>query len=216
MAKREQTVNEEYANAVTHGLGILFCLITTPILIANAMEYGTSRTVWAVSIFGFGMLTVYLSSTLYHASQNAKTKRVLQIWDHVSIFFLIAGSYTPIVQKYIDPTTGFYFLAAMWSVVFIGSIFKIFFTGKFKVLSLVLYLAMGWMALFIIKPLYNNIPNEVAIWLLIGGLSYTVGTVFYSWNNLKYAHAIWHLFVLGGTVTHFIAIYIGTKLSLNF
>ena len=169
MAKRIQTLNEEIANYITHGLGIVFCLIAVPAMVMYAMQSSNAPMVWAVSIFGFGMLMVYGSSTLYHAARHAETKRLLRIWDHISIFLLIAGSYTPLVIKYTDFKTAVIFLTAMWAVVILGSLMKIFYTGKYNILSVVLYLAMGWMAVFIIKPMVANMPPQVLYWLLAAG-----------------------------------------------
>lgn len=212
MALRQQTLKEEVANTITHGAGILFCLIAAPILIFYALEKSTMPTVWSVSIFGFGMLMVYSSSTLFHAIQHTGAKRALQVWDHISIYLLIAGSYTPLVVKFIANDTATVFLSIMWGIVLVGSILKVFFTGRFAVVSTVLYLALGWMAVFIIKPFYNNVPVEVFLWLLCGGLLYTGGVYFYIKEHKPYHHAIWHLFVLGGTITHYVAIYKSTAL----
>ncbi|HWB63257.1 MAG TPA: hemolysin III family protein, partial [Chitinophagales bacterium] len=173
MAGREQTLNEEIANAITHGLGILFSLIAIPVMIWYAFETSTVPTVWAVSIFGFGMLMVYLSSTLYHAVQHKGTKKLLQIWDHISIFLLIAGSYTPLVVKYTDAGTSKVFLTVLWGLVALGSFLKLFYTGRFKVVSVLLYLGMGWMAVFIIKPLLAHMPLNIFYLILASGLAYT-------------------------------------------
>ncbi|MDW8274598.1 MAG: hemolysin III family protein [Chitinophagales bacterium] len=205
--ERIQSLKEEIANAVTHGAGFLFTLIAIPFLITYAVEKGNTATIWSVSIFSFGMLMVYLSSTLYHAIQHPKVKFRLRVWDHISIFLMIAGSYTPILQKYADDATATTFLTILWIVAFLGILKKLFFTGRFEWLSLGLYLCMGWMALFIIGPLSKNIPDHVFNLLLIGGISYTAGIIFYIWKSLAYQHAVWHVFVLGGTITHYFAIY---------
>jgi hemolysin III len=207
MAKRAQTLKEEVANALTHALGVVFCLIAIPMLIIYALQTGNVAMVWASAIFGFGMLMVYSSSTLYHYAKNAETKRVLRIWDHISIFLLIAGTYTPMVVKYTDFKTAVIFLSAMWSIVALGSFMKIFYTGKYNVLSVILYLLMGWMAVFIIKPMVANIPFQVLYLLAAGGAAYTLGVVFYMWHKLQYHHAVWHVFVLTGTIIHFFAVY---------
>ena len=207
MAKREQTLKEEVANALTHALGIVFCLIAIPVMIMYAINIGNIAMVWAVAIFGFGMLMVYSASTLYHYAKNAETKRLLRIWDHISIYLLIAGTYTPMVVKYIDSKTAVIFLSAMWGIVALGSFMKIFYTGKFNVLSVILYLLLGWMAVFIVKPMVANIPVQVLYLLAAGGLAYTLGVVFYLWHKLQYHHAVWHVFVLTGTVIHFFAVY---------
>ncbi len=207
MARRAQTLNEEIANAITHGLGVLFCLVAIPAMILYALEKSNASMVWAVAIFGFGMLMVYCASTLYHYAKNAETKRILRIWDHISIFLLIAGSYTPMVIKYTDFKTSVIFLSIMWIIVALGSIMKVFFTGRYNLLSVILYVALGWMAIFIIRPIINNMPPNVLYLLIAAGAAYTLGVVFYLWHKLHYHHAIWHVFVLAGTITHFFAVY---------
>ncbi len=207
MSEKGQTLKEEVANSITHGLGILFCLIGIPMIIACAAEKSSTANVWAIAVFCFGLLMVYMSSTLFHAIQHPATKRLLQIWDHISIFLLIAGSYTPLVIKYTNPLTAIIFLGIMWNLVAIGSFFKIFHTGKYQAVSVTLYLVMGWMAVFILKPLTANMPAGIFLCVLISGLAYTAGVVFYLWKKLQYSHAIWHVFVLTGTVTHFLAVY---------
>ena len=215
MARRIQTLQEEIANALTHGLGIIFCLVAIPVMVICAMHTSNAAMVWAVGIFGFGMLMVYSSSTLYHYAKNAETKRVLRIWDHISIFILIAGSYTPMVIKYTDFKTSVVFLSVMWGIVALGTLMKIFFTGRFNLLSTILYLAMGWMAVFIIKPITANMPPQVFYLVIATGLAYTVGVIFYLWHKLQYHHAIWHLFVLTGTVTHFFAVYNSIPINIK-
>lgn len=213
MALRKQTLKEEVFNTISHGAGVVFCLIAIPILIYYALEKGHMPTVYSVSIFGFGMFMVYLSSTLFHAVQHDGAKRALQVWDHISIYLLIAGSYTPLVVKFIHNDTATLFLSVMWGIVLVGSILKIFFTGRFQLASTMLYLALGWMAVFIIKPFFNNVPLEVFLWLLGGGLFYTLGVYFYVKEHKPYHHAIWHCFVLAGTITHYVAIYISAPLQ---
>ncbi len=213
--ERIQTLKEEIANAITHGAGMVFALIAVPALITYAMDKGTPGTVWSVSMFSFGMLMVYLSSTLYHAIQHPKAKFKLRIWDHVSIFFMIAGSYTPILHKYADEATATKFLTILWVIAGIGVLKKLFFTGRFEALSIVLYLGMGWMAVFIVGPLASKIPTTIFTLLIIGGLSYTFGIIFYMWKRLAFQHTIWHLFVLTGTVTHYFAIYYSVPLMLH-
>ncbi len=194
---------------------MVFALIAIPALITYAIDKGSQGTVWSVSVFSFGMLMVYLSSTLYHAVQHPKAKFRLRIWDHVSIFFMIAGSYTPILYKYADEATSTKFLTILWVVAAIGVVKKLFFTGRFEALSVALYLGMGWMAVFIVGPLASKIPTTIFALLIIGGLSYTFGIIFYLWKRLAFQHTIWHLFVLAGTVTHYFAIYFSVPLVLQ-
>lgn len=216
MSDRKQTIPEEIANTITHAIGIVFCLVGMPFLISYAGSKGGATTVWSVCVFGFGMLMVYLSSTIYHAVRNPVAKKTLQVWDHISIFLMIAGSYTPFVIKFIAPGTATIFLVIMWLLVLFGSFLKLFYTGRFKVFSVILYLALGWMAVFIIQPLMQNLPLHIWFWVLASGLCYTLGVIFFLWHRLPFHHAIWHLFVLAGTVTHYIAIYESIDVSVSF
>lgn len=207
MTKREQTPKEEIVNAITHGVGIFFCLLAMPFLLLKAFTNNNIIFFLAVLVFGFGMLFVYTFSTLYHVAQNQKVKDYFQIGDHISIYFLIAGTYSPHMVKYLNTKTAIFFLCIMWSIVLIGSIFKLFFTKKFKFLSTFLYLALGWMIVFVIEPLTSTMPLIVFLWILVGGLSYTIGVYFYLKDHKKYYHSIWHVFVLFGTISHFVSVY---------
>jgi hemolysin III len=197
---------QERANYITHLVGVVFCIIGIPLLLFRAYTKGTSSTLWAAAVFGLGMTMVYVSSTLYHAIQTKTTKRTLRVWDHISIFFLIAGSYTPFVVKFIPPDTALLFLGIMWGIVVVGIVKKLFFTGRLEALSVILYLGMGWMAVFILKPMLQNMPLEIFWWILAGGLFYTTGIIFYVWKKWTYHHAIWHCFVLAGSISHYFGV----------
>lgn len=205
---REQTRKEEFVNALSHGIGILFCLIALPFLLMDA--FNNQHFILFVSLiaFGVGMLLVYTFSTLYHITKDEKTKKILQVFDHISIYFLIAGTYSPLMVKYLETETAILFLSIMWSIVLLGTLFKIFFTKKFKILSTILYLALGWMIVFVIEPLFTTIPLTVFLWILLGGLSYTIGVYFYVKDHKMYYHSLWHVFVLFGTIAHFISVYL--------
>ncbi len=205
--ERIQSRGEELVNTITHAAGVLLILVFFPLLIIEPFKVSDHLMLWSVSIFGFGMLMAYMASTLYHFVQKEKAKRKLRTWDHIGIFLLIGGTYTPIVCKYTNGTTAIYFLSTMWSMIAAGSILKLFFTGKYDRLSTIIYLFLGWMAVFIIQPLKQTMPLDVFLWILGGGLMYTLGVIFYRWHSLKYHHGIWHLFVLAGTILQFIAIY---------
>lgn len=208
MDKREQSRNEELANGISHIIGILFCLFGMPFVIAIAFQKHDLITLFSVFTFGIGMLLVYTFSTLYHLVRNEKVKRILNIADHISIYYLIAGTYTPLMMLYLKRDTALLFLGIMWSVVLLGTIFKVFYTRRFEFVSVVLYLIMGWMIVFVIKPLWGVIPLSVFLWILAGGLSYTIGVYFYVKGNKSYFHTVWHFFVLLGTIFHFIAVFI--------
>lgn len=214
MSKRDQTLTEEIANAISHGLGILFTLIAIPFLAYRAVEMHSDKMLVAAIVFGFGMLMSYSSSTIYHAVQNPRAKRFLRIWDHISIFFLIGGTYTPLVLQFCDTQTAYRALAVVWSLIFVGSIYKLFFTGKYRWLSTVIYVALGGLAAFLASPLFDVVPQEIFYWLLGGAAAYVVGTIFYMWRKPKFTHTIWHGFVLTGTVFHFIAVFMAVGVQL--
>ncbi len=215
--RREQTLSEEKINSITHAVGIVFALIAIPFMIVYAAEKSNASTIWGVSVFGFAMLMVYAASTVYHATrQNTRAKRTLRVWDHISIFVMIGGSYTPLVIKYTDSLTCLVFLSVMWSIVALGSFLKIFYTGKYLLIEVILYIAQGWMIVFIIKPIIANMPSEILTYIIVSGLFYMAGVVFYLWKKLNYHHAVWHVFVLAGTVTHFFAVYNSIPINIKF
>lgn len=207
MTEYTATRQQELANAITHGLGILFCVIAMPFLLNNAMKANSAGLVWAALAFGLGMLMVYASSTLYHAVQHEKTKNWLLVLDHISIYYLIAGSYTPMVIKYLPSNEAVIFLAVIWGMAVLGTVFKLFYTGQHGYFSLAVYVFMGCMVVFIVKPVLQNVPTNLLWWMALGGISYLVGIIFYVRSHVKYCHAIWHCFVLGGTVLHYVFIY---------
>ena len=207
MAHKIQSNHEELANAISHGIGFLLALILVPVLIAKASLQSTNLITIACAVFSFGFLMAYLSSTIYHLVQNPKSKKLLRVWDHISIFFLIGGTYTPVVCKFTDQQTAIIFLGIMWSLIIAGSVLKIFFTGRYDKLSTAIYVLLGWMVVFIIKPLMAHMPLEVFWWILGGGIAYTFGVIFYKWHKLTFQHSIWHLFVLAGTLLQYVAVY---------
>jgi len=208
MEDRNQTRNEELANGISHILGVFFCLIAMPFLIIMVCKQYDLIKIWSVFVFGIGMLLVYSFSTLYHLVQKVKTKRLLNIADHISIYFLIAGTYSPLMVIYLNKENALVFLGIMWSIVLLGTFFKIFFIGRFKFISVVLYVLMGWMIIFVIRPLWGVMPLSVFLWILAGGLSYTIGVYFFVKGNKKYYHTIWHFWVLFGTIFHYVSIFI--------
>ncbi len=207
MTEYTATRQQEMASAITHGVGVLFSVIAMPILLNNALKVNSTGQFWAALAFGFGMLMVYASSTLYHAVKHEKIKDWFLVLDHISIYYLIAGTYTPLVIKYLPQNEAVIFLAVIWGIAALGTVFKLFFTGKFGYLSLALYVLMGWMIVFIAKPVLQNVPASLLWWIVLGGISYMVGILFYLKSHVKYCHAIWHCFVLGGTVAHYVFIY---------
>lgn len=204
--ERPQTIQEEFANSITHGLGILLSIVAISLLVTFSVHHGTTLHLLSTSIFGVSILLLYTFSTLYHAIQSPAIKPLLRIFDHISIYFLIAGTYTPFLLIGVGGYYGWIYFGVVWGLAFCGILFKIFYTHRFAKLSLILYLGMGWMALLIAKPIINFLGVTELSLVVTGGLSYTAGIFFYTNKRLPFAHMIWHLFVLAGTVTHFIAI----------
>jgi hemolysin III len=207
MPKREQTPKEELANAVSHGFGLLLGLIGIPFLILKAMENGRFSAFIAALAFALGIIMVYTSSTLYHAAKDQKLKIRLQVVDHISIYFLIAGSYTPMVLAVLKQDKAILFLSILWGSVLVGTLFKLFYTGRFKILSVVIYLTMGWLAVFFFQDILERISFKTLAWIGVGGLAYTIGVYFYIKSEKPFFHSIWHIFVLAGTISHFVAVY---------
>lgn len=204
--QRPQTLEEELANSLTHGIGVLFSVVAISLLITFSVLNGNILHIISSSFFGGAFLLMYTFSTLYHAIQHQKTKTLLRIFDHISIYILIAGTYTPFLLIGLGGTTGWIMFGIVWLIAVLGIFFKIFYKHRFPKMSLILYLGMGWIAVFIAFPLYESLPVHILGLLVGGGLSYTIGTIFYVNKKMLYAHAIWHLFVLIGTITHFIAV----------
>jgi hemolysin III len=201
----DQSLGEEIANSISHGIGFLGGIAVTPFLILEAIPFGTAAVVGA-AIFAFSILVLYISSALYHAFPVSRTKRVFQILDHSAIYLLIAGTYTPFTLGALKGPWGWTIFGLMWSFALIGIVVKSTIGTRAGKLSTVLYVAMGWMGLLAIKPLWENTEKWGLIWLLAGGLLYTFGVLFYIAKKWKYMHFIWHLFVLGGTACHVVAV----------
>ena len=197
----EASREEEFWNALTHFIGLLGSIIGMCFLFYTNNDLSTPSLI-GVLFFGFGLLSVYLSSTLYHYVSEPILKEKLRIFDHISIYYLIAGSYAPVCLITLFDKSGIYIFIAVSIIAIFGTIFKLFYTGKFEKLSLGLYLVMGWLIIIDIKTLFQILELNAIILLALSGLSYTLGTVFYSMEK-KYAHTIWHLFVISGSSFHF-------------
>ncbi|GAE25294.1 membrane protein hemolysin III homolog [Halalkalibacter wakoensis JCM 9140] len=200
------TKGEEIANAITHGFGALFSIVALVILPLLSSLHGSALHVISFTIYGVTMLLLYFSSTMVHALPPGKAKDLFEIFDHASIYLFIAGSYTPLLFIVVQGTLGWTLFGIVWGIATIGVILKFFFVKRFLFLSTIFYIGMGWLALFAIKPIMETLPQLGVALLFSGGISYTVGTVFYMWRGFKYHHAIWHLFVLVGTILHFFLI----------
>lgn len=199
-------MNEEIANSITHGIGVLLSVAALVLLVVFATQRGTAWGIVGFSIYGVCLVSLYLASTLYHAFPPGRVKAFFHIMDHASIYLLIAGTYTPVVLGPLRGPWGWSIFGVIWGLALTGMILKIFFTGRFNVISTLFYLGMGWMIVIAVKPMLAILPTGFLIWLVLGGLSYTFGVIFYSWHRIPYHHAIWHLFVLGGSICHFLGL----------
>ena len=200
------SIQEEIANSVTHGVGTGMAVVGLVVLIVLAVVYGSTRQVISVSIYGGSLILLYLASTLYHSVQHRKTKKVLRIFDHASVYVLIAGTYTPFLILGIRGVLGWSLLAVVWTLALIGITWKIFFIGRFEIIATAAYVLMGWMCLLMIKEMLTKLPPVALVLLMAGGIVYTIGVIFYASEKIPYNHAIWHLFVLGGSICHYFAI----------
>lgn len=199
------TIGEEIANGVTHGIGAGLSVAALTLLVAFAAEHGDPWRVVSFSIYGASLILLYLSSTLYHSIPAPRVKRFFKLMDHVSIYLLIAGSYTPFLLVTLRPTVGWVLFGVIWGLALAGILLKVVALHRFQRLSLLVYLAMGWLCVVAFQDLMRSLPPGGIAWLVIGGICYTGGVLFYLWNRLKFNHAIWHLFVLGGSISHFFA-----------
>ncbi len=197
------TIIEEVINSTTHGIGILFSIVGLTVLVAFASLNGSPILITSCAIFGGTMIFAYSSSTLYHAITNEKAKQIFRQFDHASIYLLIAGTYTPISLILLNDSLRWFIFFVIWIVAIVGVVLKFVYANRFKRLSLVLYLIMGWFIVVATNQLMTNMQTNGLWLLLIGGLFYSVGVIFYVWRLLPYNHAIWHLFVLSGSVTHY-------------
>jgi hemolysin III len=206
--RRRYTPGEEVAHAVSHGFGLALAICALVLLAVRAALHGTAVDVVAGVIFGVSLILMYLASTVYHSVPNRRAKPVLRALDHVAIYLLIAGTYTPFTLITLRGAWGWSLFGVIWGLAAAGVVFKVFFTGRFERLSLAIYLAMGWVAVVAFGQL-QRVLESGGLWLLVGGgLCYTGGVVFYVWKRLRYSHAVWHGFVLAGSVLHFFAVWL--------
>lgn len=205
-AHMQPGIREEIANAITHGLGAALAIAGLVLLVVKAAQLGTAWHVTSFAIFGSCLVILYLASTLYHALIHPRVKHTFRKLDHMSIYLLIAGTYTPFCLTLLNGWIGWTVFGLMWGCASLGIVFKAAYTGRAQIVSTVLYLIMGWAVLFFIKPVYSGMPTSGFVWLILGGLSYSVGVVFFLLEKVKYSHSIWHLFVLGGSIFHFFSV----------
>lgn len=203
------TPAHERANVITHLIGFVFGLIALPILLVHVFQnklLGVEK-LWSFGLYSLGFLMVFGFSSLYHYHREPARKTLMKMWDHISIYYLIAGTFTPFMIIYGEPPESHYFLMLLWGIAIVGTVFKVFFTGRFRSVSTALYLAMGWMILFSPQSFQENLPDEQFFWIALGGVFYTLGVVFYLVKKIPFHHAIWHVFVLGGALAHYVGIW---------
>lgn len=196
---------DEKANVITHGLGLILALIFTPILL---LSEPLSIRFFGLIVFAFGMISMFFSSTFYHLANKEIRKNRWRIADHISIFILIGCTYTPFILFYYHTEPGIKFLTIHWSIIFFGILFKLIFKTKYEIVSLGLYLVLGWMVVFIFNEISKSMSFPVFFWLIAGGLSYTIGVYFYVRTRIQWHHAIWHIFVMLGCLGHYIALFL--------
>ena len=198
---------EERLNVISHGIGLILSCIVFPFLIIKSLDFNGFWKPVSFIIYGLSLIILYAASTFYHAAKDPKKRRKLNIFDHAAIYVLIAGSYSPFCLVGLDTTLGWYMFLFVWLFALIGVVLKLFFTGRFDKISTIMYLLMGWQVVLFIKPLMKSLTTEGLQLLIAGGVFYSIGAVLYSIKKLPYNHAIFHVFVLLGSLSHFIAIY---------
>src|SRR5512134_4064943 len=201
--ERTQSLGEEIANSISHGVGLLAAIGAAVVLVHSATQQGGTARIAGASVFAATMVLLYLTSTLYHALPRNRAKRVFQVLDHTAIFLMIAGTYTPFTLGVLRGTWGWTLFGLVWGLALVGVVLAAAGRGRYRKLRTGLYLAMGWLVLVAIKPLWLRMPSWGLFWLLAGGVAYTVGVVFYAAKRVRYSHFVWHLFVIAGTVCHF-------------
>ena len=197
---------EELFNGITHGTGMVLSIAALVLLIVFSSIYGSAAHIVSCTIFGVTLTLLYTASTLYHSAQKPQAKKVFKIFDHSCIYLLIAGTYTPFLLVTLRGALGWTMFGIIWFLAVSGVVLKVFFVHRFRIISTVAYVLMGWIIVIAIKPLADSLPSGGLVWLIAGGMAYTLGVVFYAWKRLPFNHAIWHLFVLAGSTCHFIAV----------
>ncbi len=202
----EYSPEEEKFNIVSHAIGFVLSIIALILLTLQATAYGDVLHITSVTIFGISLILLYAASTLYHSAKEPGLRYKLNIFDHSAIYVLIAGTYTPFTLITLNGKTGWLIFSISWGMALIGIILKLFFTGKYNILSTLMYVFMGWMIVFAINPLIDNLPSGGLHWLFAGGISYTIGAILFSIRKIKFNHAIFHVFVLIGSFCHFYSV----------
>jgi hemolysin III len=205
-SKNPYTPQEEALNTISHGIGVVLGLVWLIILVRRSVQFGDSLQIASFSIYGVSLILLYTASSLYHGLRNPRLKRFFKVMDHVNIYLLIAGSYTPFLLVGIQTQSSKVLFYVIWGLALAGILFKVLFIQRFQKASVGVYVLMGWLSVVMIKEMIANIPLGGLIWLGAGGVAYTVGVIFYSMKKVPYMHFIWHLFVLTGSICHYIGI----------
>ena len=198
---------EEITNIISHAIGFILSIVALVLLVTHANKYGNIVHIVSFGIFGVSLIILYGASTFYHSTKKPELRNRLRVFDHASIYVLIAGSYTPFTLVTLKGPLGWSILGIAWGMALTGIILKLFLTGKYKLISTLMYVFMGWIIIFAIKPVINNLSSEGLLWLVAGGMSYTIGAIIYSIKKIKFNHAIFHLFVLAGSACHFVSVF---------
>ncbi|MDD3804007.1 MAG: hemolysin III family protein [bacterium] len=204
--KRKMTLIEEIFNAITHGLGVILSVAGLVIAVVLAARIKNGYAIVSSAIYGSTLILLYVSSTLYHSFREGKVKNLFKVFDHSSIYILIAGTYTPFTLLPLRGGWGWTIFGIIWGLAILGILFKVFFVHRFNFVSTVIYLLMGWFIIIAAKPLFSAIPFAASVFLVAGGLCYTLGAVFYIFDRKFFFHIIWHLFVLAGSILHFFSV----------
>jgi len=197
---------QEIVNGLIHGFGMLFGIAGLPVLTGIATAHGNIPGIVGSGIYGFCFLLLFTNSTIFHITTEPEIKRIFKIFDHISIYFLIAGTYTPFLLVYMDNAFGISLLSVLWGLTIIGVFFKIRFTGRFEIVSVIIYLLMGWIMVVGGRRFFDSLPVPVLVLICIGGGLYSIGVIFYVWDKYLYTHAVWHTFVLAAAICHYVAV----------
>ena len=204
---KQYSPTEEKINIISHAIGFILSIVAFVLLVTHATLHGDVWHIISFSIFGASLIILYAASTFYHSAKKPELRKRMKIIDHASIYVLVAGTYTPFTLVTLNGTLGWVIFGSSWGLALTGIILKLFFTGRYNLISTSMYVFMGWIIVFAIKPLINILPSEGFLWLLAGGISYTIGAILYSIKKIKFNHAIFHMFVLTGSLCHCISVF---------
>ncbi|PUZ25569.1 hemolysin D [Chitinophaga parva] len=206
IVQQTYTRQQEIVNGLIHAAAVIFGVIALPVLTSIAAIHNNTAGVVGAGIYGFSFILCFVNSTVYHLSLEPAVKRLFLIFDHISIYFLIAGTYTPFLLIYLFNPFGIALLSTLWGLTLVGIFFKVRFTGRFEIVSVVIYLVMGWIMVVGGNRFFESIPLRVIVMVVVGGICYSMGVFFYVWDRYKYTHAVWHALVLVGALCHYVAV----------